>query len=887
MSQLQLILLGGVRLSWQGEPLKLSAPRLLGLVAYLHLRGPTSREELMEVFWSGRNTQHLRQALYLLRALPGAAHWLHDAPSSEAVALVSVQAGSDLAEIRERLKRQEYASALGALHSAGPLLGTLPDVAPVFNTWLDEQRDGLAQERLSALRAYGAELVTGKKYDLAREQLQYAIELDPLDEATYRSLMHLEHAAGRPDQALGVFEQCRLALQSELDSTPEAATLDLLARIEGEGHDQRGGSMRALRLSHAQITGRMTEPLCGRENELEQVLSALEGKGQVLLQGMGGIGKTRLAWAVAKEVSRQGGEVLWLELGRDPLENVLPALLSALDAKTSAELGRDVQTLQAALAQRGIKLLVLDNAQSSYALHTLLDVLPGELRVLVTARQRLPKLSRVTLEKLSRVSSLSLLRVHLPAENPLASSALDALCAVLGDHPYALRLAGKTLAQGRLEPQELLRTLMTEGLAGSDSQQSIGNLIQQSSALLGTASYEAYLGIGSLPAPQTTPELLSLALRRPLPEVEQALYTLVEHGLLHRETRPGSEQVAYQMHELTWAEAASHRMLLWGSVVHAACAFAEGYSAQADLLSTELPNLLRAAQIAREKGEHAALVRLMCGWLGGQYIAARGFPTGQLDLLQSALRAAEGRQDWAAASLLGGKLGDIWHALLGNHQAAITAYLAAAEQSARAGLSARQATQLALAGVLEAMNHLPQAQHTLTLAQQVAQRSGDVLCQSKVLEHRGIACAIGRDFAGARDLLSQARQVLAPHLLSTPPPEPRPDQKALHTAYIGATSNLGQAEQRLGNLDAALALKEEALRLAQQGDDQLLIARAHSGRGEILALSKRPVEAIQAFKTALGIFSQLGATAHEEATRRQLNAVYTALDENDSPGGQT
>ncbi|CAM4324136.1 hypothetical protein DEMA109039_14570 [Deinococcus marmoris] len=184
------------------------------------------------------------------------------------------------------------------------------------------------------------------------------------------------------------------------------------------------------------------------------------------------------------------------------------------------------------------------------------------------------------------------------------------------------------------------------------------------------------------------------------------------------------------------------------------------------------------------------------------------------------------------------------------------------------GLLGRQATALAIAGVLQALNHLPESGATLDTAARIAHQSGDALIQGRVLEKQGVAHAMQKDFAAARDSLQAARETLRP--LLTPQ---HPQFQDARTTLINVTSNLGQAHQRLHELDTALALKREALDLARQSDEQFTAARELADIGEVLGVMNRFEESRAALQEAIQHFRELGATAQESDARTLLNGL--------------
>ena len=129
---LRLKLLGSLEALWQGEALSLKG-RQWALLGVLALGGGLSRREVAELLWDKNPAQNLRQALYLLRRLPGAGTWLLDGERPALYAEVDA-----------------LTPTLEALRA--PLLPGLPDdLPPAFWDWLALERqrlEGLRRERL-------------------------------------------------------------------------------------------------------------------------------------------------------------------------------------------------------------------------------------------------------------------------------------------------------------------------------------------------------------------------------------------------------------------------------------------------------------------------------------------------------------------------------------------------------------------------------------------------------------------------------------------------------------------------------------------------------------------------------------------------------------------
>ena len=72
----------------------------------------------------------------------------------------------------------------------------------------------------------------------AMAHVRRILQLDPWREEAHRQLMWLLARSGQRSAALAQYELCRQALLSELNVEPDAATLDLVARIRAGDVDK-------------------------------------------------------------------------------------------------------------------------------------------------------------------------------------------------------------------------------------------------------------------------------------------------------------------------------------------------------------------------------------------------------------------------------------------------------------------------------------------------------------------------------------------------------------------------------------------------------------------------------------------------------------------------
>ena len=139
----------------------------------------------------------------------------------------------------------------------------------------------------------------------------------------------------------------------------------------------------------------MVKDFTGREQELDQIAVAVQQHGTVALHGMGGVGKSALAIAVAHRLRADFPDAhLYANLygQSQPLDAhaVLIRLLRALTGQNESQLPTDLEGLQgvyrSALAEKRV-LIVLDNARD--ASHVV-PLLAGEVcGVILTSRQTL------------------------------------------------------------------------------------------------------------------------------------------------------------------------------------------------------------------------------------------------------------------------------------------------------------------------------------------------------------------------------------------------------------------------------------------------------------------------------------------------------------------
>ncbi len=179
---------------------------------------------------------------------------------------------------------------------------------------------------------------------------------------------------GRRAEALRAYEHHRVALADELGIDPSSEVQDAFLALLGARDAPPAPHPQQVRLP------RLTGPTFGRDVDRERVTELfLRGHNVVTLLGIGGMGKTRLAVAVAADIAAATGDSVWFV--------DLSAVNSAIGvhATTASVLGDEIESVLAA----GRHLIVLDNAEHVFAgvtevLERLLAA--GDVNVLVTSR---------------------------------------------------------------------------------------------------------------------------------------------------------------------------------------------------------------------------------------------------------------------------------------------------------------------------------------------------------------------------------------------------------------------------------------------------------------------------------------------------------------------
>lgn len=251
---------------------------------------------------------------------------------------------------------------------------------------LDELRETAAEERVEALLAVGrsAEAVS---------ELERAVAAYPLRERPHAQLMRALSRCGRQVDALRLYQRYRKRLADELGLEPPVGLRDL------EGDILRQAPHVApivLPPSSPSSAGTLAPPVTlfvGREGELAELVALVDRARLVTLVGVGGVGKTRLAFRLAEEVApRFADGASMVELAPITSPEAVPHAVAAALGVVQPLGGSLEDALADALRPRQM-LLVVDNCEhvldsASRLVEALVRRCPT-LTVVTTSRERL------------------------------------------------------------------------------------------------------------------------------------------------------------------------------------------------------------------------------------------------------------------------------------------------------------------------------------------------------------------------------------------------------------------------------------------------------------------------------------------------------------------
>lgn len=299
MESLQLAFLGQPRITL-GEASfpELASEKWVALLAYLALTGEQyARPQLEALLWGDSPAENaqtsLRTAVYNINKRL-------DTPlqtSRKAVWFAPKQPFSlDVQQLQQLLRQGDPDSLETAvsLYRGDFLAGLTVGDAPEFEMWLLQARERFRLEILSALDQLIAHDQQTGDVDAVILHSRRLLEIEPWREATHRHLMRLLARSGDYNAAIRQYHHCQAMLTEELAIDPMPETTALYERIL------------TLRQQPPNRSLPPAPPLVGREPELAELVAHLADPAcrLVVITGMGGMGKSTLATALAHHQQR-------------------------------------------------------------------------------------------------------------------------------------------------------------------------------------------------------------------------------------------------------------------------------------------------------------------------------------------------------------------------------------------------------------------------------------------------------------------------------------------------------------------------------------------------------------------------------------------------------
>lgn len=716
----------------------------------------------------------------------------------------------------------------------------------------------------------------------------------PAREELSSLLMLALYRCGRQAEALDVLAGTRQHLVTEFGVEPGAGLRTMQQRIltADPTLDAVGPGPRGPVSAHRQLPMDISD-FTGREADLARLRRLVDRAGErsvviTAVDGMAGVGKTRLAVHAAHQLVRAGrfDELqLWADLrGFDPDSppadpaGVLEAFLGLLGVaprQIPAELAARAALYRDRLAGRKA-LVLLDNAANEAQVQPLLPGSPGCL-VLVTSRRTLADLDgagRLHLDVPSAEEAAALLG-RIAGDRRVAAQPAEArrVADLCGRLPIAITLAAQRL---RNRPTWTVKDLAgrLEAAAGRLDElhgrnRAVRAAFDLSYRTLPDAWRRVFRLIGLHPGDTFAADSVAALAGTPPRVVEDILESLLDEHLL-QEVTPGR----YRPHDLLRlyareralaeepdADAALRRLFLW--YLHAAENAAGwldpehrpvplgdappwlpdfGTRARAlDWCEVERANLVDVVRAAAERGEHGVAWQLPCALLSFYYLRKHwdDWISTHRVAVDAAVRAGE---RGAQARVLNG-LG-VAYSDLGRHDEAVSCHREASPLFRAAGDTRGEAWNLNNLGVAyHDLQRFEEAagchRKALPLMRAIHDAHGESICLNNLGDaHRRLG-----QLAQAADCLNQALDI-----------QRRTGDRAAQRFTLWT---FGALHQDTGMIAEAVASYRQALEISRNLNDRWNVANLLTRLADALDTAGHPTEAHDCRQEAHTILAQL------------------------------
>jgi DNA-binding SARP family transcriptional activator len=229
--ELRITSFGERRVTIAGQPVAVSLSKSFELLTFLALRGPSTREAIMDALWDGsreaRHQEYFKVAVRKLRAALSAAPFVNFNP---------VPLGNRYALAAEFQVHLD-AHALEHPHEASPQTFRGAFLEGIETPWASDLRERYQTQLEDALLGWGA---AARAHDPARAVELYTNGLahHPLSEALLLALVGLHCELGQHTAALAAFTRFKITLRADLGVEPDAhltrSLLQVGLRVAGD-----------------------------------------------------------------------------------------------------------------------------------------------------------------------------------------------------------------------------------------------------------------------------------------------------------------------------------------------------------------------------------------------------------------------------------------------------------------------------------------------------------------------------------------------------------------------------------------------------------------------------------------------------------------------------
>ena len=615
----------------------------------------------------------------------------------------------------------------------------------------------------------------------------------------------------------------------------------------------------------------------GRSIELEELKDALLDKDRPAIcgiRGMGGVGKTSLAAHLAYQLREKFPDgVLWAHLGASDSRSILGTFAEAYgrDVSQYKDLASRSSVVRNILAEKRT-LIILDNAESSAQVRTLLPPSTGSNAVLITTRYDLSVLDgrkQVALEPFDAASDDAIqLFKHYLGQDFVHShhTAFREIADLLGYLPLALTIIAGRLAGSIPSPNgHVITTLLNDlhksyahldaltrddmGVRASFEVSYVGLSSAQQSlfATLGIFSGEdfgsdlvAYLNDITLDMAET--ELIFLQ------KLSLVQKNHADRWRLHPLLRDYAREKMEATHRI--AHVVEKTLLMYRQAARKEWMFTRS-------LDSEIPNVRFALDQASQLKLHRSLLETARAIYPTLYNGA-WFSLGNI-VLQQAREAAQALGDHKADFYLLKELSLIQIGLGDNKNARENLLLAL--RLARSTLREEDVADVlsALGKMEHDTGHRKQASIYLEESLVLARKLNDPYRVGRSLNNLAFNSLAEARYAEARKMLLEALEIS----------RTRNTGEAIHRILM----NLGELSWQLGDWEHAEAFWREALPLAHAGKYRAATVALLVNIAKVYALRNQWVEAEQSSEEAIKLALEINSPRVESIARGELGHI--------------